>query len=74
MGKSGKDVIAIVEGNIVFSIPILICCLAAAAAAAVGTYFGVRVMRMLAANIGFGVFPFYCFGAALFSFILFLMV
>lgn len=68
------DVIAIVEGNIVFSIPILICCLAAAAAAAVGTYFGVRVMRMLAANIGFGVFPFYCFGAALFSFILFLMV
>lgn len=68
------DVIAIVAGNVVLSLPVLMCCLVAAAAASVGTYFGVRLMRTLAANIGFGVFPFYCFGAALFSFILFLMV
>lgn len=68
------DVIAIIGANIVLSLPILLCCLVAAAAAAVGTYFGVHLMRMLAVNIGFGVFPFYCFGAALFSFILFLMV
>ena len=68
------DVIAIVGGNFILSIPVLVCCLVAAAAAAVGTYFGVRVMRTLSANIGFGVFPFYSFGAALLSFILFLMV
>jgi hypothetical protein len=48
--------------------------LAAAAAAAAGTYFGMRMMRVLAANIGFGMFPYYSFGAALISFILYLMV
>ena len=45
-----------------------------AVAAAAGTYLGMRVMRILAANIGFSVFPFYCFGAALFSFLLYLFV
>ncbi len=68
------DVMAVVSGNIVLSLPILICCIAAAAAAVVGTYFGMRIMRVLAANIGFGMFPYYSFGAALISFILYLMV
>lgn len=68
------DIIAVVGGNVVFSIPVLICCLFAAVAAVVGTYFGMRVMRILAANLGFGMFAFYSFGAALFSFILYLMV
>lgn len=68
------DVLAVVNGNVVFSLPVLICCLVAAAAAAAGTYFGMRFMRILAENTGFGVFPFYCFGAALFSFIIYLMV
>jgi len=74
LGLIVLDVLAVAGGRVVFSIPILICCAAAAAAAAVGTYYGVRFMRVMARNIGFGVFPFYCFGAALFSFILFLMV
>lgn len=68
------DIITIAGANVVFSIPVLICCLVAALAAAAGTYFGMRVMRILATNIGFGAFPFYCFGAALFSFLLYLMV
>lgn len=74
VGLIVMDVMAVVNGNVVFSIPVLLCCLAAAVAAAVGTYFGMRVMRVLAANVGFGVFPFYCFGAALLSFLIYLMV
>ena len=39
-----------------------------------GAYFGIRAMRMLAVNIGFSIFAFYSFGAAVMSFLLFLMV
>lgn len=68
------DIVAIVSGNIVLNLPIMLCCGFAAVAAAAGTYLGMRVMRILAANIGFSAFPFYCFGAALFSFLLYLFV
>ncbi len=68
------DIIAISASNVVLSLPILFCCIAAAAAAAVGTYFGMRLMRVLASNVGFGMFPYYSFGAALIAFILYLMV
>lgn len=74
VGLIVMDVMAVVNGNVVFSVPVLLCCVAAAVAAAVGTYFGMRVMRVLAANVGFGVFAFYCFGAALLSFLIYLMV
>lgn len=46
----------------------------AAAAAFGGAYVGIRAMRILAVNIGFSIFAFYSFGAALLSFVLFLMV
>ncbi len=62
------------SANFVLSVPVLLCCLVAGAGAAIGTFFGVRLMRALAANSGFGMFPFYCFGAALFSFMIYLMV
>lgn len=39
-----------------------------------GAYIGIRGMRMIAVNIGFGIFAFYSFGAAVLSFVLFLMV
>ena len=45
-----------------------------AAAAFGGTWLGVRIMRMLAVNIGFSMFAFYSFGAAVLSFVLYLMV
>ena len=48
--------------------------LVAAAAAFGGAYVGIRAMRMLAVNIGFSIFAFYSFGAALLSFMLYLMV
>lgn len=44
------------------------------AAAFGGAYIGIRGMRMIAVNIGFGIFAFYSFGAAVLSFVLFLMV
>lgn len=46
----------------------------AAVAAFGGTYFGIRAMRMLSVNIGYSVFAYYSFGAALLSFMLYLMV
>ena len=46
----------------------------AAAAAFGGTYLGIRIMRALAVNIGFSMFAYYSFGAALLSFMLYLMV
>lgn len=50
----------------------IVCCIIAAAAAFAGTFFGIKVMRTLAVNIGFNSFAFYSLGLALFSFILFL--
>ena len=52
----------------------LLTYLTAAAAAFGGTYLGIRIMRLLAVNIGFSLFALYSFGAALISFVLYLMV
>ena len=48
--------------------------LVAAAAAFAGAYLGIRIMRLLAVNIGYGLFALYSVGAALISFMLYLMV
>ena len=50
----------------------VVYCILAAAAAFVGVFLGVKVLRLLAVNIGFNSFAFYNLGLALFSFILFL--
>ena len=52
----------------------LLTYLLAAAAAFGGTYLGIKIMRALAVNIGFSLFALYSFGAALISFVLYLMV
>ena len=49
----------------------LMACLAAAAAFG-GSMLGIRIMKKLAQKSGFGMFAYYCWGAALFSFILYL--
>ena len=45
---------------------------AAAASAVGGSLLGIRLMKKLAQKTGFGIFAYYCWGAALFSFILYL--
>ena len=71
-GSGGKTVGKMLAKKL--NVPVLVCCLVAAIAAAVGTYFGVRVMRVLANHNGISDFAYYSFGAALFAFILYLMV
>lgn len=69
------DFIAILTGGVgAITFGALLSCLLAAAAAFAGVFLGVRVMRTLAANIGFSGFAYYCLGMALLSFILFLSV
>lgn len=53
---------------------VLLSYVLAAAAAFFGTYLGIRMMRVLAVNIGFSMFAYYSFGAALLSFVLYLMM
>lgn len=50
----------------------IVYCIFAAAAAFAGVFLGIKVLRLLAVNIGFNMFAFYNLGLALFSFILFL--
>jgi len=56
------------------SLTVLLTYVMASVAAFGGAYFGIQTMRLLAANIGFTIFAFYSFGAALLSFVLYLMV
>ena len=50
----------------------IVCCILAAAAAFAGVFLGIKILRILAVNIGFNMFAFYSLGLALFAFILFL--
>ena len=49
-----------------------LACLLAAAAAFAGTYFGIKIMRTMAVNIGFGIFAYYSIGLAIMAFVLYL--
>lgn len=67
------DVMSVISvGFSGLSLSVLLCYVLAAAAAFVGVTLGIRIMRTLAVNIGFTGFSFYCWGAALFTFILYL--
>ena len=56
------------------SISVIVTYLISGVAAFGGAYLGIQTMRALAVNIGFNIFAFYSFGAALLSFVLYLMV
>ena len=69
------DFLAIVSVGIgTFSAAIFFGYLLAAAAAFAGVVLGERIMRAVAANIGFQVFAWYSLAVALLSFILYLML
>lgn len=68
------DILAIISGGLgVISISILLRYLLSAAAAFIGSIFAIRVMRSMASESGYTVFGYYCWGVALFAFILNLM-
>ncbi len=68
------DVLAVISvGAGTVTVMILIRYLLTAAVAFAGAYFGIKLMRALASNWGFSFFGFYCWGLALFTFVLNLM-
>lgn len=68
------DVLAIVTSGFgVLSAAVFLQYLITAAAAFLGTILGIRIMKSMAVNGGYSVFAYYCWGVALFTFILNLM-
>lgn len=69
------DVIAIVTaGSVAFSLMGMAAALVCGAACFAGCVLGYRLMDFLAFGTNFSAFSYYCFGAGMFSFILFLMI
>lgn len=67
------DVIALISGDAgALSFGLVLNYLLAAAAALGGVYLGIRIVRALSAHMDF--FAYYCWGAALFTFILYLNI
>lgn len=68
------DILAVISGGIgTMSVMIALSYILAAAAAYLGTAIAIRVVKVLSANAGYSVFAYYCWGVALFTFILNLM-
>ena len=56
------------------SFAVLLQILLSAAAAYAGSYISIRFMRFMAVQVGFSAFSYYCWGAAMFCFIMYLTV
>ena len=70
-GMSVYDIIHIVESGMeVLSFTIILRYIVTAAASFGGTTLGIKILRRLAENQGYAVFGLYCWGMALFTFIL----
>ena len=70
-GLAFLDVLAIAANGFgIFSFMILVRYIVSAAAAFGGTVLGIKLMRHLAAERGYSLFGVYCWGLALFTFIL----
>lgn len=69
------DIIAIATVGIgSVSFIVFLCYLLAAGAAFGGVLIGVKIMRLIAENIGYGVFGLYCWSVALFTVFLYLTI
>ena len=64
----------ILSGFAGISILLVLKGILAAIAAYIGTWFGITFVRFLSVKNGYSVFAYYCWGAALFVFILYLMI
>ena len=69
------DFIALYTGGVgTFGFGILVAYLAAGLSAFAGAWLGIRLIRSLAVHMGLDIFAYYCWGAALLAFILYLSV
>lgn len=69
------DFIALFTGGVgTFGFGILVAYLAAGLSAFAGAWLGIRLIRSLAVHMGLDIFAYYCWGAALLAFILYLSV
>lgn len=68
------DGVGIALGGITLSFAIVIYYILAAAASFAGAYLSIIFLRFLAVKIGFSGFAYYCWGVAIFTFSLFLMI
>ncbi len=65
------DVLGILSNGIgALSFTILLKYILASGAAFLSTVLAIKIMRTLAKNIGFNIFVYYCWGIALFTFII----
>jgi len=74
IGRIIFDIVSLISVGIdLFSFSLLLNYFLCAIAAFLGAMGGIRIMRHLAVNIGFTIFAYYCWGIALFTFVLNLM-
>lgn len=71
----GIDILKIISGGIIFSFwSNFLAYLLSAVGTYVAGYYSVKLMKFLAVRVGFSGFSYYCWGASLFSFLLYLTV
>lgn len=70
----GFDIYGIFIAESIFSLSLILHYILATAAAFAGAYFGIVLLRFLAVRVGFAGFAYYCWGVALFTFILYLTI
>lgn len=70
----GFDIYAIYLGQSILSLGLLPNYFLAAAAACAGAFFGILLLRFMAVKTGFSGFAYYCWGAALLTFALYLTI
>lgn len=72
IGYIAMDILTIFAAKITLSFGLIFSCLLIGAAAFAGVFCGIKFLRKIIANFPMSIFGFYCWGLALFTFILYL--